>query len=189
MENLASSSIENKSDIICAKQIILGRRALERLDLLFLAVESLDFNGSEAMLITCEKLGLQNYFPNRVELWKRRCHNPLRRTTRRGQLSSTDSQALIVLLCSMAERIYPLLRQLLSSREPENINSQRWQLLEQRLGELINERMNPRRGGVQRLLNPAIKQIICKDLVLSLALASGPGGVERMCASLLDPTP
>jgi len=165
----------------------LSRRGLERLDLLLLAVESLDFNGSEAMLLACEQLGLRELFPNRVELWKLRCHNPLRRTTRRGSLSPSESDALIVLLCSMADRLYPLIHQLLSSKEPETINSQRWFLMQQRLNELIKQRMNPRRGGVKSLLSPTSP--VHKDLVRTLALASGPGGLNRLRASLFDPTP
>ncbi len=122
---------------------VLGRRGLERLDLLLLVVESLDLNGGEAMLWSLQQLGLQGQFPNRVELWKRRCHNPLRRATRRGQLSSVDTEALIRLLCAMSERLYPLLHQLLSTREPDQLNQQRWTLLDQRLRDLIDERMNP----------------------------------------------
>ncbi len=168
---------------------VLGRRGLERLDLLLLVVESLDLNGGEAMLWSLQQLGLQGQFPNRVELWKRRCHNPLRRATRRGQLSSVDTEALIRLLCAMSERLYPLLHQLLSTREPDQLNQQRWTLLDQRLRDLIDERMNPRRGAVQRLLMPDHSKVIQRELVLSLALAAGPGGVDRLRASLLDPTP
>lgn len=168
---------------------VLGRRGLERLDLLLLVVESLDLNGGEAMLWTTQQLGLQEQFPNRVELWKRRCHNPLRRATRRGELSAFDAEAMLRLLCSMASRLYPLLHQLLSSREPEELNLQRWALLDQRLRDLIEERMNPRRGAVQRLLQQEQSQPIQRELVFSLALAAGDGGINRLRASLLDPTP
>ena len=82
-------------------EAILGRRALERLDLLLLTVESLDLNGGEAMLWATRQLGFETIFPNRVELWKRRCHNPLRRSTRRGQLSAVETEALIRILCVM----------------------------------------------------------------------------------------
>ncbi len=168
---------------------VLGRRGLERLDLLLLVVESLDLNGGEAMLWTTQQLGLQEQFPNRVELWKRRCHNPLRRATRRGELSAFDAEAMLRLLCSMASRLYPLLHQLLSSREPEELNLQRWALLDQRLRDLIEERMNPRRGAVQRLLQQEQSQPIQRELVFSLALAAVDGGINRLRASLLDPTP
>jgi len=119
---------------------VLGRRGMERLDLLLLTVESLDFNGGEAMLWATQQLGFETLFPNRVELWKRRCHNPLRRSTRRGRLGSPETEALIKLLCAMADRLYPMLHQLLSSREPADLSKQRWALVDQRLRDLIAER-------------------------------------------------
>ena len=83
----------------------LSRRGVERLDLLLLAIEALDLNGGEAMVWTSQQMGLQAQFPNRVELWKRRCHNPLRRTTRRDQLDPVDAESLICLVCAMADRL------------------------------------------------------------------------------------
>ena len=168
---------------------VLGRRGIERLDLLLLTVESLDFNGGEAMLWATQQLGFENLFPNRVELWKRRCHNPLRRSTRRGRLGAAETEALIRLLCAMADRLYPMLHQLLSSREPSDLTAQRWSLVDQRLRDLIDERLNLRRGAVQRLLSKDHSAAIQRQLVLTLALAAGPGGVDRLRASLLDPTP
>ena len=167
----------------------LGRRGVERLDLLLLTIEALDLNGGEAMLWTSQQMGLQAQFPNRVELWKRRCHNPLRRTTRREAMDPVDAESLICLVCAMAERLYPMLHQLLSSREPEQLTQQRWQLLDERLRDLIEERMNPRRGAVIRLLDPEISGVIQRQLISSLALVAGPGGIDRLRATLLDPTP
>jgi hypothetical protein len=89
----------------------------------------------------------------------------------------------------MADRLYPMLHQLLSSREPADLSKQRWALVDQRLRDLIAERFNLRRGAVQRLLSPDHSQTIQRQLVLTLALAAGPGGVDRLRASLLDPTP
>jgi hypothetical protein len=167
----------------------LHRRGLERLDLLLLAVEALDLNGSEAMLWMCRHLGHGDLFPHRVVLWRKRCHNPLRRTTRRGELPVRESDALIDLVCAMADRLYPLLRQLLSGAEPEQVNAHRWGLFHGRLTSLVSERMNPRRSGVQRLLDPHRAGPIERQLVLALALASGPGGAARLRASLHDPIP
>lgn len=164
----------------------LPRRGLERLDLLLLCLEALDLNGGEAMVWMSEQLGFTAYFPNRVELWKRRCHNPLRRVCRRGSLSSQESDALIRILCQMAERLYPMLRSLLSSHEPADLQQQRWQLFHDRLSALVRERMNPRRSGVQQLLDPVSGQLALRALVRTLSLAAGVGGFERMRASLLD---
>ncbi len=167
----------------------LNRRGLERLDLLLLLVESLDLNGGEAMLWASQNIGLQLYFPNRVELWKKRCSNPLRRTTRRAKHNDNDIGALIYLLSTMADRLYPIIHQLLSKREPENLTSERWSLLTERFKALIKERMNQRRSAVKRILYSDESLSIQRDLLVTLSLASGNGGFNRLRASLLDPTP
>ena len=167
----------------------LPRRGLERLDLLLLSAEALDLNGGEAMLWMSEQMGFSGLFPNRVELWKRRCTNPLRRTTRREALEPEETDALIRILCALADRLYPLLRGLLSSAEPPEVLSQRWALFRGRLTELISERMNPRRGGVQQLLDPEAGARQSRLLIQALALAAGVGGFERLRASLLDAQP
>ncbi|MCP9800965.1 DUF3038 domain-containing protein [Synechococcus sp. RedBA-s] len=164
----------------------LSRRGLERLDLMLLSVEALDLNGGEAMVWMASQLGFGSLFPNRVELWKRRCYNPLRLACRRGELSEAETDALISLLCAMAERLYPMLRQLLSASEPEAATQQRWQLFRTRLDELVRERLNPRRGGVQKLLDPQDGPRLQRQLVKGLAFGTGRGGFDRLKASLMD---
>jgi hypothetical protein len=164
----------------------LPRRGLERLDLMLLCLEALDLNGGEALLWLSESLGFGSRFPNRVELWKRRCHNPMRRACRRGDLEIEDAEALMRILCGMADRLYPMVRTLLSATEPADLTAQRWALFEGRLTELLNERMNPRRSAVQTLLDPLEGAAERRHLVQSLALVAGPGGYERLRASLLD---
>jgi len=165
----------------------LSRRGIERLDLMLLCAEALDLNGGEAMVWLSEEMGLTDRFPNRVELWKRRCHNPLRRTTRRGVLDERDSDALIRILNAVADRLYPMLRSLLSSAEPPQITEQRWALFRGRLQELVQERFNPRRGGVQKLLDPVEGPVLSHQLIQAMAFSAGAGGFERLKASLQDP--
>lgn len=164
----------------------LPRRGLERLDLMLLCTEALDLNGAEAMLWLSQDLGYGDRLPSRVDLWKHRCHNPLRRHVRRGNLDGADTDALIRILCSQADRLYPLLRALLSASEPAAVTQQRWDLFEQRLHELLRERMNLRRGGVQRLLDVQAGAPQRRQLIRAMALAAGPGGFERLKASLMD---
>jgi hypothetical protein len=164
----------------------LSRRGIERLDLMLLCTEALDFNGGEAMVWMSEHLGFSHLFPNRVELWKRRCHNPLRRACRRGELSPPETDALIRILCQMADRLYPMLRSLLSADEPPEVSAQRWELFQSRLADLMKERMNPRRSGVQILLDPVAGAGQRRALVQALALGAGSGGYERLRASLMD---
>jgi hypothetical protein len=165
----------------------LPRRGLERLDLLLLCVEALDLNGGESMVWMSEQLGFSGFFPNRVELWKRRCHNPLRRNTRRGELDPAESDALIRILCAAADRLYPMVRALLATAEPESIRQQRWSLFEERFSALARERLNPRRQGVQRLIDPQRGARQRRQLIQALSLAAGMGGFERLRASLCDP--
>ena len=49
--------------------------------------------------------------------------------------------------------------------------------------------MNLRRGAVLRLLDPASNTATHHQLVNTLALVAGPGGIDRLRACLLDPTP
>ena len=166
---------------------LIGRRGLERIDLLLLAIEALDLNGSQNLMWVAQKLGMAQEFPNHVELWKCRCHNPLRRTTRRGPLNNAESDGLILLICSMSEKLYPRIRQLISSNEPEVKNNDRWQAFNLRFSDLVSERLNIRRGAVQRLLSPQSSELTVRELVRTLSLSVGYGGVERLKASLLDP--
>ncbi|MEB3322600.1 MAG: DUF3038 domain-containing protein [Synechococcaceae cyanobacterium] len=164
----------------------LPRRGLERLDLLLLCTEALDYNGGEAMVWMSRHLGFAELFPNRVELWKRRCHNPLRRACRRGDLTSAETDALIRILCQMADRLYPMIRSLLSGSEAPEQNARHWMLFQSRLRELVQERMNPRRSAVQTLLDPEAGAARRRALVQTLALGAGHGGFERLKASLMD---
>ena len=164
----------------------MPRRGMERLDLLLLAIEALDLHGSEAMVWSCEHLQLQEAFPDRVALWKSRCRKPLRRASRRGELNAAEQRGLVELVCSLADRLYPMLRQLLSSSEPAELNAQRWGLFRERYNDLVEGRMNGRRGAIRQLLDPADGEALRQELVLTLALCCGPGGVQRLEASLLD---
>lgn len=186
--NSFSSKIQTMS--IASKKTLssftLGRRGLERLDLLLLVIEALEPTSGESLFWEIGNLGLFNEFPNRVELWKCRCYNPQRKTARRGELKSENIEGLILLLCSMSDKLYPIIHQLLCTREPQSISQSRWNNLEKRLHELIEERMNMRRGAVYNLLNnPSFKDIL-RDLVFSLALASGSGGYQRLRDSLIQ---
>jgi hypothetical protein len=95
---------------------------------------------------------------------------------------------LIRILNALADRLYPMLRSLLSSAEPPAVTAQRWELFRRRFEELLRERYNLRRGAVQRLLDPVEGQSLCRDLIQAMALSAGPGGFERLRASLLDAT-
>lgn len=180
----ARDTEEQTADI--APRGVLARRGMERLDMMLLCLEALDLYGGEALVQISDSLGYRNRFPNRVELWKRRTFNPMRRACRRGELEPADAEALMRILCRMAERLYPLLRSLLSRSDPPEQLAHRWSLFEGRLAELLQERMNPRRSGVQTLLDPVAGASERRQLIRSLALVAGNGGYARLRASLFD---
>ena len=54
-------------------------RIQQQIDLLLLAIEALELGASEQMLETVEQLDLQHLIKNRLDLWRLRSTNPLRR--------------------------------------------------------------------------------------------------------------
>ena len=170
----------NPTNIFNSPSKLIGRRGLEKLDFLLLLIETVEINGVYSILQASKELGVENCFSNRVELWKRRAHNPLRRSSRRGKLNNADVHALILLISGSSNRLYPLLRQLLSNREPKDIQQTRWELLSQRFNELIKERMNLKRSVIQNILSKERSNSFLKDLVFLLALSSGPHGISRL---------
>jgi hypothetical protein len=66
------------------------------------------------------------------------------------------------------------------------MSQQRWGLFEERLGELMRERMNQRRVAVQRLLDAEDGAAQRRQLIRAMALAAGSGGFDRLKASLMD---
>ena len=185
MENKLSIRQSNTNkDIISYKSI--SRKGLEKLDFLLLLIESLEINGTHSLIITSRNLGMEKEISDPVDLWKTRVHNPLRKTSRRGNLSVTQIQSLVKLISVTSDRLYPLIRQLLSKREPVEITEKRWFLLSSRFMDLISERMNMKRTIIQKLLSKQENMIFLKELVLLLALSSGPDGVLRLTNNLCD---
>ncbi|ABX08863.1 DUF3038 domain-containing protein [Prochlorococcus marinus] len=165
----------------------ISRKGFERLDLLLLAIESIDINGPQLIISAANQLGLDRFFPNKVELWKFRCNNPMRRASKPSIQTQESAEALISLVSFISDYFYPKIRILLSSKEPEKINAQRWLSFKKRFNELIEERMNLGKGAVKKYLNTNDTEFY-RDIIISLALSSGPGGINRLRASLLDNT-
>ena len=91
--------------------------------------------------------------------------------------------SLVELISSMAENLYPLIRQLLSSKESTTLNQERWYLFTKRLRSLIRERMNIQRSYVAYLLHEDNNEFF-RELLVILSLSCGQGGVNRLKASL-----
>ena len=83
----------------------------------------------------------------------------------------------------MAENLYPLIRQLLSSKESKALNEERWYLFSSRLKSLIRERMNIQRSFIATLLSEDNNEFF-RELLVILSLSCGAGGADRLKASL-----
>jgi len=166
--------------------LLIGRHGLQQLDLLMTTIEALDFSGNEAMVATLR----QNYAAlgatGRVEFWKWRTGNPLRRIMRRTRLKQAQVMAMVGLVCDMAARIYPVLHQLVSVREDQSLADARWMRLTKRLQDLIQQRMNPKRAAMQKFADDEHALAMTKQMVRALVFSAGPGGEQRLLASLQD---
>ncbi len=154
-----------------------------KLDFLFLAIETLQINATDSIFMKAKDIGLSDDFSSRVEFWKMRCTNPLRNTYNFTSLSFQQIDSLVDLISSMAENLYPLIRQLLSSKESKTLNQERWSLFTTRLKSLIRERMNVQRSHISSLLTEDNNKIF-RELLIILSLSCGEGGAKRLKASL-----
>jgi len=75
------------------------RRTRLQIDLILLAIEALELGGSEAILAVADELELRLIIKNRVNLWRLRSTNPLRRAHTRRPLSIIEAKALVVIAC------------------------------------------------------------------------------------------
>ena len=162
---------------------VIADEATKKLDFLILVIETLQINATDSLLLKAKDIGLPDHFSSRVEFWKMRCSNPLRKTYTFTSLSSEQIDFIVELISSMAENLYPLIRQLLSTKESKALNDQRWSLFTTRLKSLIRERMNIQRSYIATLLNDD-KNDFFKELLVILSLSCGQAGVKRLKASL-----
>ena len=161
----------------------IANDAPKKLDFLLLVIETLQINATESILLNAKKIGLSNDFSSRVQFWKMRTTNPLRKSYTFSSLSSDQIDSLVELISSMADNLYPLIRQLLSSKESKTLNDQRWLLFSTRLKSLITERMNLQRSSIASLLSDDNNQFF-KELLVILSLSCGKGGANRLKASM-----
>ena len=161
----------------------IAKDASRKLDFLILVIETLQINATEYLFLKAKNIGLSDEFTSRVQFWKIRCSNPLRKSYTFSSLSSEQIDSLVELISSMADNLYPLIRQLLSSKESKTLNQERWYLFSSRLKSLITERMNVKRSYITSLINDD-KHEYFRELLVILSLSCGKGGACRLKASL-----
>ena len=181
----AKIPLDKKTDINVYQNCFVAKDAPKKIDFLILVIETLQINAFDSFSIIAKNSGLPKDYSSRVKLWKIRCSNPLRKAHTFGHLTTEQIDCLVILISSMAESLYPLIRQLLSSKESDSINNERWLLFSTRLKSLIRERMNIQRTHIASLLNDRNNKLF-RELLVILSLSSGPGGASRLKASLYN---
>ncbi len=162
---------------------VVASDASKKLDFLLLVLETLQINATESLLLTAKNIGLSHEFSSRVHFWKMRCSNPLRKSYTFTSLSTDQIDSLVEIISSMAENLYPVIRQLLSSKESQTLNQDRWFVFNSRLKSLIRDRMNLQRSYISSLLSEESNDFF-RELLVILSLSCGPGGANRLKASL-----
>jgi hypothetical protein len=168
------------------------RKTRMQIDLILLAIEALELGGSEAILTFAEELDLKAIIKNRVNLWRMRSTNPLRRAHIRRPLSINEAKALVVIACYMARRLTVVIRQLLmiyqqlsEKQIPLEQNLRLSNYLE-RFRAHFKSRMHPRRSGTLALNSDEKLDELAIDLLGKLLFCTGTAGMQRFWISLFD---
>lgn len=171
---------------------ICPRRTRMQIDLILLAIEALELGGSEAILAFAEELDLKGIVKNRVNLWRMRSTNPLRRAHTRRTLTVTEAKALVVIACYIARRLTVVIRQLLmvyqqmvEKQIPLEQNLRLSNYIE-RFRAHFKSRMNPRRSGLSTLNSDEKLDELAINLLGQLLFCTGTSGMQRFWISLFD---
>jgi hypothetical protein len=165
----------------------------QQIDLLLLAIESLEINASEGIFQTAGELGLDAIIKNRIVFWRLRCTNPWRRSYNRDTLTSDQAKTLVILAAYRAKQLTLTIRQLLIAEQqirdkalPPDTSFLLSDYLE-RFRSNFRSRMNPRRAKVSLYLASEDKlDELALSLLNQLLFCTGISGMQRFWVSLFD---
>ncbi len=183
LESLPDPAIEGQ---------VCPRRTRVQIDLILLAIEALELTGSEAILTFAQELDLKEIIKDRVNLWRMRNTNPMRRAHIRRPLTIMEAKALVIISCYIARRLTVTIRQLLmiyqqltEKQIPLEQNLRLSNYLE-RFRVHFNSRMNPRRSGLLALTSNETLDELAINLLAQLLFCTGTAGMQRFWISLFD---
>lgn len=163
-----------------------------QIDLILLAIEALELGGSEAILTFAEELDLKGIVKDRVNLWRMRSSNPIRRAHIRRPLTIMEAKALVVIACYIARRLTVVIRQMLmicqqmnEKQIPLEQNLRLSNYLE-RFRAHFKSRMNARRFGALALSSDEKLNELAINLLGQLLFCTGTAGMQRFWISLFD---
>ena len=170
---------------ILSKEKRISRESIQRLDLLLLALETIDLNGAESLYSLSDKLNLCDVIPSKVFIWKLRNNNPMRNSFNKNNIKLEEFEALIRLTAEMAKFLYPYIREILQSRDDLIRNPNAWNEFKNRYIELISERFNTNSMRVKRLFDPTYNDEFFVKIMLTLALCTSDQGFFKLKSTLL----
>ncbi|BAZ52474.1 hypothetical protein NIES4103_51350 [Nostoc sp. NIES-4103] len=163
-----------------------------QIDLILLAIEALELGGSEAILTFAEELELKEIIKDRVNLWRMRSSNPMRRAHIRRPLSIIEAKALVVIACYIARRLTVVIRQMImlyqqmnEKQLPLEQNLRLSNYLE-RFRAHFKSRMNAKRSGLLALNTDEKLDELAINLLGQLLFCTGTAGMQRFWISLFD---
>ena len=143
-------------------------------------LETIDLNGIQSHYAISNRLNLNDFFPNKVSIWKLRNNNPLRKSYVNNNIKPREFDALIKITVEMSRYLYPYIREILQSKEDLEKNSVIWNDFNKRFIELINERFNVDRMRVKKLLNQADNDEIIIKSLLTLSFCISNKGFQKL---------
>ncbi len=110
-----------------------------KLDLLLLGLECLSGESSEAVLGAAQTLQLDSWISDRVNLWRLRNANPLRRSTGgRKRIDVDEARALVLIICHLATQHHAQLRITIEHLE-QAVLAERSPFQEPKVGDYLDE--------------------------------------------------
>lgn len=151
-----------------------------------LILETIDLNGIESLYALANELDLDYILSSKVNIWKLRNNNPMRKSFIKNKLKLEEFEALVKLTVEMSKFLYPYIRNIIQSREDDAGKSFVWLDFKKRYIELLNERFNTKSMKVKKLLDPNINDELLLKSILTLALCTSERGYKNLRNSLLN---
>ena len=164
----------------------ISKSAIERLDLLILALETIDLNASESLFSISNKLNFEHIFPSKISIWHLRIKNPMRKSFSNKNINFDDFDALVRVTSEMSKYLYPYIRAILDSKDSKDLKPELWNDFKNRFKELIEERFNTKSIRVQNLTDNSKNDILYSRMLLTLSLSISEDGYIRLKNLLLQ---
>lgn len=158
------------------------------LDLILLALEASASISSEAMLQAAKELNLESVVADRVELWRLRQSNPLRKSSGgRKKLDVEEARSLVLIICYLAKQHQELIRRavtLLEQITAQNKPPHQTSLLGDYLDKFFN--MYQERMEAPQAISPKQLEALALKLLIDLLFYSAANGCARLWLALLN---